>query len=38
MVVKYLYSYRGTTEEDESVRYLETKKTDLFNVMDMDRH
>ena len=38
MVVKYLYSYRGTAEEDERVRYLDTKKTDLFNVMDIDRH
>ena len=38
MVVKYLYSYRGTAEEDERVHYLDTKKTDLFNVMDIDRH
>lgn len=39
MIVKYLYSYRGPTiYDEESVRYLDTKKTDLFNVMDLDRH
>ena len=38
MVVKYLYSYRGTADVNAGVRYLDTKKTDLFNVMDIDRH